>query len=113
MAKKVLVPIADGSEELEAVTIIDVLRRADLNVTVASVDKLQVIASRGVKLVADVLISQCQGKVYDLTSSPLWDSGRHEDEHDAGQDLTQFMDEAPHDDSYLEDFDQVGELADE
>ena len=53
-----------------------------------------------------------EGKVYDLSSSPLWESGRHEDEHDAGLDLTKFMDEAPHDDGYLEDFDQVGELAD-
>ncbi len=32
-----LVPIADGSEDIEAVTIIDVLRRAQVEVTVASV----------------------------------------------------------------------------
>lgn len=35
MSKRVLIPIADGSEDLEAVTLIDVLRRADLDVTVA------------------------------------------------------------------------------
>jgi 4-methyl-5(b-hydroxyethyl)-thiazole monophosphate biosynthesis len=55
MSKKVLVPIADGTEEIEAVCIIDVLRRAGASVTVASVDELQVTASRGVKLVADKL----------------------------------------------------------
>jgi protein deglycase len=37
MGKMVLVPVADGTEELEAVAIIDVLRRAGAKVTVASV----------------------------------------------------------------------------
>lgn len=65
MAKKVLVPIADGSEEIEAVCIIDTLRRAGAEVTVASVDKLQVTASRGVKLVADAQIADCASQMYD------------------------------------------------
>jgi 4-methyl-5(b-hydroxyethyl)-thiazole monophosphate biosynthesis len=60
MSKKILVPIANGTEEIEAVTIIDGLRRADADVTVASVeDALQVTASRGVKLVADLSIDDC------------------------------------------------------
>ncbi len=70
MSKKVLVPIADGIEELEAVSIIDVLRRAGAHVTVASVAKLQVTASRGVKLVADRLIAECVGETYDLIVLP-------------------------------------------
>lgn len=70
MAKEVLVPIADGTEELEAVTIIDVLRRAGAQVTVASVGGLQVTASHGVHLVADTLISDCSGKPYDLIVLP-------------------------------------------
>lgn len=70
MSKKVLVPIADGTEELEAVSIIDVLRRAGAYVTVASVGKLQVTASRGVKLVADRLIAECVGETYDLIVLP-------------------------------------------
>ena len=56
MSKNVLVPISDGCEEIEAACIIDVLRRADTDVTVASVGNLQVTASRGMKLVADRLI---------------------------------------------------------
>lgn len=70
MSKKVLVAIADGTEELEAVTIIDVLRRAKANVTVASIGNKQVTASRGVNLVADAVISDCVGKVYDLIVLP-------------------------------------------
>jgi 4-methyl-5(b-hydroxyethyl)-thiazole monophosphate biosynthesis len=70
MSKQVLVPIADGSEEIEAVCIIDVLRRAGAKVTVASVNKLQVTASRGVRIVADALISECQANTYDLIALP-------------------------------------------
>lgn len=70
MSKKVLVAIADGTEELEAVTIIDVLRRAEAEVTVASVGAKQVTASRGVNLVADAVISDCVGTVYDLIVLP-------------------------------------------
>ena len=53
--KKVLVPIADGTEEIEAVTVIDVLRRAGAEVVVMSVEdgRDEVTCSRGVRLVAD------------------------------------------------------------
>lgn len=70
MSRKVLVAIADGTEELEAVTIIDVLRRVKADVTVASVGNKQVKTSRCVNLVADALISECVGNVYDLIALP-------------------------------------------
>jgi 4-methyl-5(b-hydroxyethyl)-thiazole monophosphate biosynthesis len=70
MAKKALVPVAEGTEELEAVTIIDVLRRGGVSVTVASVDALQVTCSRGVKLVADRLIGDCAREVYEVIVLP-------------------------------------------
>jgi 4-methyl-5(b-hydroxyethyl)-thiazole monophosphate biosynthesis len=70
MTKLVLVPIADGTEEIEAVTIIDVLRRAGAEVTVASVDGEQITASRGVRLVADCLIAQCVDISYDMVVLP-------------------------------------------
>jgi protein deglycase len=70
--RKVLVPIADGTEEIEAVTIIDVLRRAGADVTVASVKEndLRITASRGVKIEADALISACVEHVWDLVVLP-------------------------------------------
>ncbi|BDA44766.1 Protein/nucleic acid deglycase DJ-1 [Coccomyxa sp. Obi] len=70
-AKSVLVPVASGSEEMEAVVIIDVLRRAGADVTVASVeDSLQVEMSRKVKIVADKLIADVSGESYDLIALP-------------------------------------------
>ncbi|MCB2146371.1 MAG: DJ-1/PfpI family protein [Deltaproteobacteria bacterium] len=71
MNKTVLVPVADGTEELEAVAIIDVLRRAGATVTVASVSGArQITASRGVVIVADTLIEACTKKDYDLVVLP-------------------------------------------
>lgn len=71
MSKTVLVPIANGTEELEAVTVIDLLVRAGAEVTVASVEsQLQITASRGVQLVADCLIAECCDKTYDLIVLP-------------------------------------------
>lgn len=70
MSKKVLVPIADGSEEIEAVCIIDTLRRAEADVTVASVGKLDVTASRRVRIVADALITDCVNETYDCIALP-------------------------------------------
>ena len=71
MNKKVLIGIADGTEELEAVTIIDVLRRAEIDVTVASVAPgHEVECSRGVRLVADKLIGECVAEDWDAIMVP-------------------------------------------
>ncbi|AVQ11951.1 DJ-1 family protein [Leptospira santarosai] len=53
---KVLVPFAEGMEEMEAVIIVDVLRRAGVEVTSASLQKGPVRASRGVCLLADTTL---------------------------------------------------------
>ncbi|EME32683.1 Protein DJ-1 homolog B [Galdieria sulphuraria] len=69
--RKVLVPIANGTEEIEAVTIADTLVRAGAQVTIASVEnQLQITASRGVRIVADKLISDCTNEQYDLIAIP-------------------------------------------
>ena len=70
MSKKVLVPIADGCEEIETACIVDILRRAEADVTIASVNNLQITASRGMKLIADKLISECVNDPYDLIVLP-------------------------------------------
>ncbi|CAL0331320.1 unnamed protein product [Lupinus luteus] len=75
-APRVLIPIAHGSEEIEVVTIIDILRRANANVIVASVEKtLEVLASGGVKIVADMLIRDAQESAHDLIILPGGNAG--------------------------------------
>lgn len=71
MTKKALVPIADGSEEIEVVCIVDTLRRAGVDVTVASVSgELLIVASRETMIKADTLIEDCAGEAYDLIVLP-------------------------------------------
>ena len=73
MSKCALIVIAPGCEELEAVASIDVLVRGGVKVTVASVcpqGRLQVTASRGVKLVADVLLDTIINEEFDLILLP-------------------------------------------
>jgi len=69
--KQVLVPIAEGSEEIETACITDVLTRAGAKVTVASVmPALQVEMSRGLNIVADCNIAECIGKEWDAVVCP-------------------------------------------
>ena len=71
MTPHVLVPVADGTEEIEAVCIIDVLRRAGANVTVAAVGaQTEITASRGVRIVADKLLAECLDIPFDLIALP-------------------------------------------
>jgi 4-methyl-5(b-hydroxyethyl)-thiazole monophosphate biosynthesis len=71
MQPRVLVPVADGSEEMETVTVIDVLRRAEAEVVVASVTgRLDLACSRGVRLVADTLLEDTSDQRFDLIVLP-------------------------------------------
>ena len=58
MAKRAVIFLAEGFEETEAVTTIDVLRRAGIEVTVVGVDTKTVKASRGVVVKADILLTE-------------------------------------------------------
>jgi predicted heme/steroid binding protein len=51
-----------------------------------------------------------QGQVYDVTGSTLWEGGNHQGLHDAGKDLTEAMDEAPHGPEIFKDYPVVGIL---
>lgn len=65
-------PVADGVEEMEAVIIIDVLRRAGFDVVVASVEKkLEIVASRKVKIVADALLEDVETLEFNAIILPV------------------------------------------
>lgn len=70
MAAVVLVPLAQGCEELEAVTIIDLLRRAEIEVVTAGLDGEPVRASRGVTLVPDTDLDKALERDYDMVVLP-------------------------------------------
>ena len=51
-----------------------------------------------------------KGKVYDVSTSFLWKDGNHQVLHEAGVDLTEAMEHAPHGEEALERFHVIGIL---
>ncbi|HRV99712.1 MAG TPA: DJ-1/PfpI family protein, partial [Aminobacteriaceae bacterium] len=70
MAKSVLAVLAEGFEEIEAITPVDVLRRLDVDVTVASLDGLVVKGARGISVQADTTLAEVAGRTFDLIVLP-------------------------------------------
>lgn len=69
--KKVLVFIADGTEEVEVITVVDYLRRAEIEVDLVSVmDNLEVTGAHQIKITADKLISEVKEGDYDAVYAP-------------------------------------------
>ena len=67
---KVLVPLAQGCEEIEAVTVIDILRREGIEVVSAGLDDRPVRASRGVMLVPDTTLDAALHDSFDMIVLP-------------------------------------------
>ena len=65
-----LVPLANGVEEIEAVIIIDTLRRATWEVTSAGIAAQVITASRGVRLMPDAAWNDVKPKSYDVLVVP-------------------------------------------
>jgi len=66
----VLIPLAQGCEELEAVTIMDLMVRAGITVISASLDDKPVIASRGTVLIASTTIDKVKANDLDMIVLP-------------------------------------------
>ncbi|PID42192.1 MAG: DJ-1 family protein [Proteobacteria bacterium] len=70
MQKKILVPIADGTEMIEALSVVDIFRRAGAHVDLASVGNKVTTSSHEVRIEADKLIEECLDEEYDLVVIP-------------------------------------------
>ncbi|KAJ8680216.1 hypothetical protein QAD02_016003 [Eretmocerus hayati] len=72
MAKKTAVCLlAEGAEEMEAVITVDILRRAGVDVTIASItDKECITCSRDVKICTDSLLNNVESQKYDAVILP-------------------------------------------
>jgi len=67
---RVLIPLAEGFEELEAITIADILRRGQVEVTTAGVEPGPVTASRGTIVIPDAELDEVVGTTFDLIALP-------------------------------------------
>src|SRR5689334_6465710 len=73
---RALVPIANGVEDIETVTIIDVLRRAQVEVTVASIEReTTVTCARGCVLTADTTLNEVKKDTFELIAVPGGSAG--------------------------------------
>jgi len=67
---RVLVPLAQGCEELEAITITDLLVRAGIDVTTAGLDDQPVTASRGTRIIPQTNIDSVLNDTFDMVVLP-------------------------------------------
>ncbi len=67
---RVLIPLAEGFEELEAITLIDLLRRANIDVVTASLQPGEVHASRGTRHLADAELEAVKDEDFDMVVLP-------------------------------------------
>ncbi|MBR8465622.1 DJ-1/PfpI family protein [Campylobacter sp. faydin G-140] len=68
--KKVAVMFANGFEEIEAITIVDVLRRADIDVFIVGLDREIVVGVHGISVKVDMLLNQLNTDEFDMIVLP-------------------------------------------
>ncbi|HZP42020.1 MAG TPA: DJ-1 family glyoxalase III [Candidatus Binatia bacterium] len=67
---RVLVPLAPGFEEIEAITIVDVLRRAGVTVDVAGTEEGPITGSHGITVAPDTAVEAVDPEAYDCVALP-------------------------------------------
>lgn len=70
MSKKVLMPFADGFEEIEMVALVDTMRRGGVDVVTAGVDSKAPIGAHGISVVADCAIGEVSADGFDMIVLP-------------------------------------------
>lgn len=75
---KVLVPLATGFEEIEAVSIIDILRRGGIEVLVASLNEKRLVkGANGITIETDIEVKELQSDTLDMIVLPGGWDGTH------------------------------------
>jgi 4-methyl-5(b-hydroxyethyl)-thiazole monophosphate biosynthesis len=92
--KRVLVPLAGGFEEIEAVSIIDVLRRAEIEVLIGALDENMLVkGANGIVIQADTELKDVNADTIDMIVLPGGWDGTHALADDANvQNLLREMD---------------------
>ncbi|MCD6226732.1 MAG: DJ-1/PfpI family protein [Candidatus Aenigmarchaeota archaeon] len=67
---KVMIPLAEGFEEIEALTVVDVLRRAGMHVDTIGVVGSVIEGSHGIRVMTDKRINQINPNDYDIIVLP-------------------------------------------
>jgi 4-methyl-5(b-hydroxyethyl)-thiazole monophosphate biosynthesis len=96
MMASVLVPLARGFEEIEAVSIIDVLRRGGIEVVTASLGEKEVTGANGITLIANNQITYVVVEEFDMIVLP------------GGHDGAVALKESPKVQALLKEFDASG-----
>ena len=68
--KKTFIILAEGFEEIEAFTVVDVLRRLNILCDVCSLNDIEVTGSHGIKVVADKIFDEMNFDEYDVIILP-------------------------------------------
>ena len=68
--KSVLIPLAPGFEDLEAVTLTDLLRRADIEVVTAGLHSGLIKGTRGIKIQPDATLDAVLERDFDMIALP-------------------------------------------
>ena len=68
--KRVLIPLAPGFEDLEATTMVDLLRRAGIHVVTAGLQAGLIQGARGMRVQPDADLDHAMGEEYDMIALP-------------------------------------------
>ncbi|UVE17150.1 DJ-1/PfpI family protein [Pseudomonas sp. LS44] len=71
MTSRALIAVADGSQDLETITVLDVLRRAGVEVVLASIEERRMVTcALGTRLTADTMLVDVLAQDFDLIVLP-------------------------------------------
>lgn len=73
--KTALIILADGFEEIEAIAVIDILRRGGIDLTVAGLENTEVIGGQGLKVMAETTLGTVTERPFDIVILPGGDDG--------------------------------------